>query len=394
MTKKNFIIFFFILSSILTFTIFYLSFLFLKAHNEHLSVENIIMKQQSTNSIYSSSINLDYHTYIEKKYKKIKPEIVILGTSTVQYYPSFFFTKDFLIAQQPFYSFEMFHSSIKNLIQIHKPKILIVGIDWWLFNKNFNKTLSKFYLKNLFEKNLKGKTDVNKTFLNFSFNELIKPYVWLFEKKISLNYFILSITQNMIYDEIGLAANLNNSGYDFNGYYVDNFRVSGKKKYDQKFEDTIAEIMNKKKSFIDFEFDEKSITTFNLINKLSKDNYIKILFYMPPVAPTIYQILNETNYINNFELINQKLNSHQNFFNFTSMDYYNDCYFIDGYHSGEVLNYINLKKMLTKFNLDLQYLNTKITPEIIKKNKFRATFKDLNKKILAEYDFLKLGCSK
>lgn len=374
--------------------LFYSSFLFLKKNNEHLSIDNIILKQKNYDVIYSSSINLDYQKYITKKYKIIKPDLLLLGTSRIQYHPNFLFKKKFLIAQQPFYSFDMFQNTINNLINIHKPKVIVVGIDWWLFNRNFNQGFSKIYFNNLFEKNIVDREDSNKNFLSFSFNELIKPYKWLFQKKITVNYFLDTITKKNFNNNIGVTANVNNSGYDFSGYYVDNFRVSGKKGYDVKFQNTIYEIKHKKKSFIDFEFDEESISIFKNINKISKKNNIKILFFMPPVAPTIYKMLNETNYIANLSMIKKKLNYNPNFYDFTFKDYYNDCQFIDGYHSGEVLNFINLKEILSKNNLHKIYLNPKITTEVQKKNIFRTTFKNINNKIISENDFLNIGCKK
>ena len=150
----------------------------------------------------------------------------------------------------------------------------------------------------------------------------------------------------------------------------------------------------KKKSFIDFEFDEESVSIFKNINKIAEKNNIKILFFMPPVAPTIYKIFNETDFILNLNMIKKKLNYNPNFYDFTFKDYYNDCQFIDGYHSGEVLNFINLKEMLSKNNLHKIYLDPKINIEVQKKNNFRTTFKDINNKIKSENDFLNIGCKK
>ena len=115
---------------------------------------------------------------------------------------------------------------------------------------------------------------------------------------------------------------------------------------------------------------------------------------MPPVAPKVYKTLIETDYITNLSMIKKKLNHNSNFYDFTFRDYYNDCQFIDGYHSGEVLNFIILKEILSKNHLHEIYLNPKITTEVQKKNIFRSTFKDINKKIILENDFLNIGCKK
>jgi ribosomal protein S8 len=391
---KYYLIFFFISVNIFLF-FFYISYIFLKKNNEHLDINSIVKKQIfNSNSLYSSSINIDYQNYIKKKNLLIKPEIIILGSSRMQYFPGFLFKKKLLIAQQPFYSFDMFYESINDLIKIHKPKLIIVGIDWWLFNKNFNERSSKILFNNLFQIPKQEEKIYNKSFLDFSLNELIKPYLWVIEKKISFDDFFLTVNNKNYFQNIGVTANLQNSGYDLNGYYVDNFRVSGKKNYDIGFHDTIKEFKNNQKNFIAFSFDENSLEIFKKINDISNNNNIKIIFYMPPVSPKIFNVLKEDGYIKNFDFISEKLTVYNNFYDFTYKSYYKDCQFIDGYHAGEVLNFINLKMIFNTQNELSDFLSNTINEDIITQNINRATFKNINTKIKIENDFLKIGCFK
>jgi hypothetical protein len=222
---KYYLIFFFISINIFLY-LFYISYIFLKKNNEHLDINDIIKKQIfNSSALYSSSINIDYQNYIKKKNLLIKPEIIILGSSRMQYFPGFLFKKKLLIAQQPFYSFDMFYESINDLIKTHKPKLIIVGIDWWLFNKNFNERSSKILFNNLFQIPKHEEKIYNKFFLDFSLNELVKPYLWVIEKKISFDDFFLTVNNKNYSQNVGVTANIQDSGYDLNGYYVDNFRL-------------------------------------------------------------------------------------------------------------------------------------------------------------------------
>ena len=245
--KTNLLLYFII--SLITLSLLSLaSITFLMKNNEHLSIKSIVSKQiHNKDVIYSSAINLDYKNYILEKYKITKPDILILGSSEAQYYPQYLFQRKMMIAQQPFYSFEMFLNSLEELIKIHKPKIIILGIDWWLFNKKYNEKQSKIFNKAL-NSNLNTKQEKNKKIYNYSFNEVLKPYYWIITKKISVKFFIKTIFSESK-QNIGVMANVHNSGYDFSGYFVDNFSYSGKKKYDLKFRNTILQIKNKKKDF-------------------------------------------------------------------------------------------------------------------------------------------------
>ena len=382
-----FFLFGFILFSFLA----YLSFVFLKNNNEHLSINSIVEKQIKDKSLYSSSINIDYRNYVKKKYELIKPKILIIGSSRMQYYPKYLFDGKLIIAQQPFYSFDMFYSSLENLIKIHKPELVIVGLDWWLFNENYNKKQSKIFYNTLYNKKKISKE--NKSFFQFSFNELVKPYLWLVKGKISVKFFLESL-KGKSNTNIGVMANLVKSGYNLEGYFSDTYTLSGKKKFDIRFKETLDQIKNKKKDFTQFKFDQASLKIFKKINKLVKLNNVAILNILSPVSPTIYNELIKSGYLINFEKISSELKKFDNFYDLTQKNYFHDCQFLDGIHSGEVLNFINLKE-ISKANSTVEKLISKnISKNVIQTNLKRVVFKNLNVIGKEEKDFLEIGCEK
>lgn len=369
------------------------SIIFLEKNNEHLGIKGIVNKQfHDKEIIYSSSINLDYKNYILEKFKLIKPDILIIGSSRAQYYPQYIFQKKLLIAQQPFYSFDMFHSSLSELVKIHKPKLMIMGVDWWLFNKIYNEKQAKIFDKTLkSSRNSKNRDD--KKFYNYSLNEVIKPYYWIIQNKITLNFFIKTIFSEP-FNNIGVMANVHKSGYDINGYFVDNYSLSGNKKFDIKFEDTIRQIKNNKKDFSTFQFDFNSLEIYKKINELALINDIKIISIMHPLSPKVYEQLYKNNYLKNLNQVSENLKFDENFFNFSFKDYFNNCQFVDGTHSGEVLNYLNLKKISEKKAYLLSFLSPKIKIDDIANNINRVTFKNFSKLAENEIDFLDIGCKK
>ncbi len=394
MLKKNLKLLIIFLLALFSFLFLsFSSIVFLKKNNEHLGITGIVKKQFTNDEIiYSSSINLDYKNYILEKFKLIKPDILILGSSRTQYYPQYLFQEKLLIAQQPFYSFDMFYSSLSELLKIHRPKLLIVGIDWWLFNKNYNEKQAKIFDKTL-KVSRNSKIGGNKKFYNYSFNEILKPYYWIIKNKISLEFFIKTILSES-FENIGVMANVYKSGYDMNGYFVDNFSLSGKKQYDIKFKDTIDQIKNNKKDFSKFQFDSNSLEIYKKINEIALKNNIKIISIMHPLSPSVYQQITKNNYLKNLNLISKNLEFDENFFNFTNKNYFNDCQFIDGTHSGEVLNYINLKKISETKDFLSKFLSDEISTDDIIRNVKRVTFKNQSKIAKKEIDFLAIGCKK
>lgn len=384
-------LFFFLFGFTLWGFLSYISYIFLKINNEHLSINNIVKEQIQNRNLYSSSINVDYKNYIETKYEIIKPGILIIGSSRIQYYPEYLFNKKLVIAQQPFYSFEMFYSSLESLIKIHKPDLVILGLDWWLFNENYNKKQSKIYLNTLFDK--KKTLEKNKNFLQFSFNELVKPYLWLLERKISPKFFWESLNGKKL-NNIGVMANLNQSGYNIEGYYSDSYTINGGKKFDIEFKDTISQIQNKQKDFSEFVFDQNSLEILRKINNLVRLNKIEILNILSPISPTVYKELRRSDYLKNFEKISSELKNFDNFYDLTQKSYFNDCQFLDGTHPGEVLNFINLKE-ISKINTRIEkFITKKIHNDTIKNNLYRVVFEDINLISKKENDFLKIGCKK
>ena len=115
---------------------------------------------------------------------------------------------------------------------------------------------------------------------------------------------------------------------------------------------------------------------------------------MHPIAPSVYKELEKTNYLKNFISINNYLKSDSNFFNFTQKKYFNNCQFIDGTHSGEVLNLMILKDISNYKKYLLNFISTNITENDLVNNLNRVTFKNHNKYFYNETDFLDIGCKK
>ena len=122
-------------------------------------------------------------------------------------------------------------------------------------------------------------------------------------------------------------ANLNQSGYNVEGYYRDSYTINGRKKFDIKFKDTISQIQNKKKDFSEFVFDQNSLQILRKINNLAISNNIEILNILSPVSPTIYKELIKSNYLKNFEKISSELRNFNNFYDLTQKNYYKYCQF-------------------------------------------------------------------
>src|ERR1700722_4483896 len=116
--------------------------LFLFNSGELLSDKDIADKQLASekNCIVGLATRNSGYYYKQEMYRKIKPEILILGSSRVMQYRKEFFSRSMLNAGGAMNSINEGFSFVTDSFNEVAPKVLIMGLDYWWFSANYKAT--------------------------------------------------------------------------------------------------------------------------------------------------------------------------------------------------------------------------------------------------------------
>lgn len=366
------------------------SFYFLKSNFENNNYQDLINRQLKNNSIYGTSLNQNTFLYKLELIKSLKPEIIALGSSRVMQFRQEFFNNSFVNAGGAMNHLNEGYMFLEEMYKYHRPKYIILGLDFWWFNDDYREPNNYPYHLNT--------GDI------MTFSKFIKPYYYLLTNKIETNTLKNLILPTVInnqytnYDNLGFAAIKTSDGFRSDGSYFYSKLIFGiEKSTDIKFQNTLNRIKNGNNRFeYGSHISKNRIEELNkIINFISK-NDSKLILIIPPVANTIFKNLTPINYdyINKFRNYVQNLKVMNYDYHDISRIAKNDCEFIDGFHGGDIIYQRILLDLYSK-----NQLNTLINYDRISENIIYFKGNTLSKIIKSNYkfeevDFLDLGCNK
>lgn len=112
-----------------------LLFLYLGLIYEHNSYEAIAKRQIKNDSLYGSALNENYFSYRLAMIKLQKPDILAIGSSRVGQFKAKYFKHSFYTAANAANHLEEMQQFIDEVLKIYTPKVVILGLDPWWFNK-------------------------------------------------------------------------------------------------------------------------------------------------------------------------------------------------------------------------------------------------------------------
>ena len=114
---------------------FGLNELFLERLGEYLPLSEIVHIQQTnpTLCLYGSQVHSDFFHYKLEGYRQIQPRIAAIGSSRVMQFRENMFTDSFYNLGGTLASVEYTRHAVSLMLQAHKPKVVIVGLDFWWF---------------------------------------------------------------------------------------------------------------------------------------------------------------------------------------------------------------------------------------------------------------------
>ncbi|PRM89808.1 hypothetical protein CJ671_05455 [Aliarcobacter cryaerophilus] len=388
-SNKIFLIILFSLIYIPSLFVLFMCFLFIINIKQNSDLESSVKYQINNNSIYNKA-NMNTFQYKLELLRIIKPKVLALGSSRVMQFREESFNTTFITAGGAMNHLNEGLLFLKKMIKFHKPELIIIGLDFWWFNQNFNQP-EKF--KHEYEEKFKLVDEIHNVLAKFKNNSLN------FE---TLMYGLKKENNLTNYENIGLNSIKYSNGFRKDGsYQYSSFILGDEKNSDINFSNTFNRIENGNSRFeYGNNLSEERVKIFKDIIKFTQENNIKLILVIPPLANEVIQKMDnfrdKYNFVNEFRKLIK--NSNIEYYDFHDMrDYYkNSCEFVDGFHGGDVTYQRILKKMYDENSILSKYLNIESIKKSIDENVGKTlTIFDKNKyKKHKEHDYLELGCIK
>lgn len=283
---------------------------------------------------------------IESKKKK---DIIAIGSSRVLGLREELFSEKFYNAGYTVINASDYLSFLKSIPNDKKPKLLILGLDQWIFNENWSKN--------------KLNKKINYWQNSFRFYPSLQNIISVYSDFGSIFSFLNKKSKkikNTTY--IGLRAYIDNIGFrkdgSMNYHGLVNRLINNDSTLKQyNFNDTKSRINqgNRKFQFAN-STDKYAIIEIQKLLKYCSSNNIKVIGFLPPFPKEILDIMINNNNYNYLNLIYKNLHPSFNKYGFELWDFTdpkiinsNDSEFIDGFHGGE-LTYLKMIKFMTENN--------------------------------------------
>jgi len=370
---------------LVVFALLLLNALYLFNLGEFLSLDKIAAIQKKQFVIYGTALHDDFFSYKTALYEKFKPDIIAVGSSRVMQFREWSFSSKFTNMGGSG-SLDNVSEMLHEVVGIHKPKAVLLGVDFWWFNGKAKSSIKK---------------DNGK---RFSLKKMTAPWRWIFERKITLFQYRVGLTTFKLFEntnKIGVAANTLGAGFASDGSHYSPHIVTGHAfSEDRKFSDSLSRISEYVGIFQrEKEIDINSLVKLDLIVSFLEEQDIDYLVFMPPLAPTVLKEMEQ--HENSYKYITQlrkELSTRSiNFFDFHDAHLLStsDCEFIDGPHGGDLL-YARMLYSMIKTNKGplRKFVNMTYLDKLLKRYQGLAMIPDEKVTTDREVDFLDLGCDK
>lgn len=369
-----------------------LNYAFLLGTGELLSLRQVVARQQANFCLYGTALHDDTFHFKLEGYAAKKPDVALIGSSRVMQMRESFFRSSFYNLGGAMNSIGEGAHLVDLMLKLHKPKLILIGADFWWFNDKFSKIAAR-------QSPLPPKPRMRPEFL-------LKPASLLREGKITFGKYVNILTGRSESSRgsicaMGISAVITHDGFGPDGSYYYSRMLSGKMQEDsdEEFARTIERIKTAGSRFerADHANAEHAARFMELIRSI-KEQGIKITVFFPPLAPTVNRALDRyrDQYGYFAELRTILRDAGVDFFDFEDAPFpvSNDCEFVDGFHGGDVTN---ARMILTMAEKDAGIRSFVYIPSLeatIKRNQGRASIRDARVMNEEEKDFLKIGCRK
>lgn len=361
-----------------------LSWAFLQRAGEYRDMDEVVTRQIENGGLYNSALEQMSYGYKQALYRHVKPAVVALGSSRAMQFQGEIFTVPFVTlggAASGFYELE---KSLRQMLSVHKPELVIVGLDFWWFNDAYAEPA-----KDAAARRFQEKFDVR-------LEHLVEPYIWLVEGKLTPSVFLSVLKESPKHQ--GIAPIAKGDGYDAHGayHYVSEALSVPEKPYDW---DRRRMESGERMYATGDDISEDRWQQFDGIVRMLEGENIKFILFLPPMSPVGYEFLKNSGRHDYIEKLRQRLSSYR----YHVYDYHdpetlggNACEFVDAFHAGPIFYRRILLDLAMQENSPLApYVDVNRIFEDIKMHQGHATlWPDGMFPALKEVDFLGIGCEK
>jgi len=325
-----------------------------KSQEAFINIDNIVDANINSEVLIGYAFNgkgTNYEYYKNRMVSKLIPDILIIGSSRVLKFNHQMFKASFYNAGFTVTKIEDYLTFLKSLPEHYNPKLLILGIDPWMFNPK--------YLKDKIQKKESDYLTNKSLEFNNGMKNIFRIYSALFEQKITFNNF--NNSEDTLF--VGLNALINKKGF-----LVDGSFTYGSDEQNTSFKETENLIINNQKYFVRTDsIDNNSLVQFEHLLAYCKKRDINVVSFLPPLPNSINLFIDDNHgydYIKKITNILDEISTSNNFqfHDFTSVDDISlDIEFIDGYHGSEIsfskiLKYLYERQILLQPYINIEYI--------------------------------------
>lgn len=350
------------------------------------STDEIVTQQRTHGGLYGTAIHGNTYAYKLSIYKALLPDVVILGTSRMMQIRHGAFRASMLNAAGTADTAQQMEAFANDMLAIHTPRAIIIGIDFWNYNPLRPEDAS---------------TAPPSGSNTLSWKQLFKIVELIAVKRIppdvALEY---AFSTRKSTDMLGIAAICDNTGFAADGSRHGMSGIVKMKSFpDFKFSDTLSRVTDGNRRFEPADtIDENRWERLqNLINTFTARG-IHVAILLPPLASPVLEAMTTRGDYGILPALHDKIQTlGVPAFDFTSASVAGgtDCEFLDGFHGGDVL-YARMLLSIAKQSPDrvATLFDVNALERIIATEHGLAAARPWRLSDEPEPDFLGLGCSK
>lgn len=358
------------------------------------AVNDAVAEQaQGKFTLFGSGISQDFVDYKLRLYAAVKPEITAIGSSRVMQFRGNYFSKPFLNMGGVAGNLAVLRSTLDAMLRIHKPKAVILGLDFWWFSPKWE------------PKPFNEEPPTSGSY-NYGFESLKKPWAWLLDGKITLAEFFAPVSGGFRAGRYGIMAQQTDDGFGPDGSWYYTAELTGKQRpFDYQFLDSLKQVEHGIKAFYRNPkqgdtggLSAEHLDAFAEIYCRLRARGIQVFVFITPLSSRVLEAMraHEADYPHLFELREALLARGIEVMDFTDPRSFasNDCEFVDGFHGGEISYARMLRDMADSRPALLSYVNMERINQAITDWRGHAFVADSRLTALPETDFNNFNCPK
>jgi len=361
-------------------SLFFLIFHFALLKVGEIDIDNVVNMQLTHQKIFFlSGINQQFQSYKVVLQGKVKPNVIVIGSSRSMQLRDKFFNNSFVNMGGSVQNLQDLEDVLNTLGRdknhLNKFKLTLLYFDyWWVDSRNIpSHEIHQPDFPKL----------ISPSLLLTSIKLFITKGNWFYKSFLSSNMGIVGITQN--------------TGFASDGSRHEISLVTNKYTYsDYAFEDSVRRVLKNTAPFYDIKKNtnleiDRACTLINRISAISQQAVV----VFPPFAPQVIDAMSQVGLKNDIFKIYTEIAKCSNYqvLDYSDGRQFNQCEFIDGFHAGDVANarmLLNSKNEFLQKNLNLPFLSQFI-------HKFKGNAGGYTQEFYKtgpEPDFLRLNCVK